>query len=62
MLSGWSFRTKHMVTSEPGVIQVVADFDTLRAAVAAVVLDEVAISTGLQAPVVWRELPLEGAR
>ena len=51
-----------MVTSEPGVIQVVADFDTLRAAVAAVVLDEVAISTGLQAPVVWRELPLEGAR
>jgi hypothetical protein len=50
-----------MITSEPGVIQVFDGFDALRAAIPPAVFDEVAIKAVRQAPVTYREVPLEGA-
>jgi hypothetical protein len=54
------YRTPSHVTSEPGTIEIYADFAALCAVVPLAVYDEVAVKLGVQAPVTYRELPLEG--
>ena len=54
------YRIKYAITDEPGVIQIYSDFDALRTAIPAAAYDEAAVKAGRQAPVTYRELPLEG--
>jgi hypothetical protein len=56
------YRTPNHVTSAPGVIEIYVNFAALCATIPLAVYDELAVKLGVQAPVTYRELPLEGAQ